>query len=121
MMHIEDFARLETISAAATGVLTMAEGLERAELDGSRITRREISRLLLVAADAVSALSSEARAALVELDVRAWQLTAERLRAGGDTESDARWFATHALAPATLGWLDFYRSGAGALTPTATT
>ena len=74
-MKTEDFARLETIRAAAIGVLTMAEGLERAELD-----------------------------------VGAWLLTGERVRAGGAAESEARWFAIQALASTTLGWLEFYRS-----------
>lgn len=109
-MDAEDFARLEIISAAATGVLVMVEGLERAELDGSRITQREVSRLLLVAADALHRLSNGARAAMAELDVNAWLLTAERLRAGGAAESDARWFAIQALAPTTLGWLNLYSS-----------
>jgi len=109
-MHGNDFALLESISAAATGVLVMAEGLERAELDRSRITRQEISRLLLVAADAVGCLSSRVRTAMAELDVRAWLLTAERLRAGGATESDARWFAIQSLAPTTVGWLELYTS-----------
>jgi hypothetical protein len=109
-MKTEDFARLETIRAAAIGVLTMAEGLERAELDGARITRQEVSRLLLVAAHAAGDLSSGACAALAELDVGAWLLTGERVRAGGAAESEARWFAIQALASTTLGWLEFYRS-----------
>jgi hypothetical protein len=109
-MHADDLGRLAIVSDAITGALVLAEGLERLELDGSRITRLEISRLLLVAADAIDALSGEARGTMAELDARAWLLTAARLRSGGAEESDARWFTLQALAPATLGWLNVYAS-----------
>jgi len=110
-MNQEDLVLLGTISAAATGVLVLAEGLERAELDRSRMTRREVSRLLLVVADAVGELSSGARSAIPDLDVPAWLLTAARLQAGGAVESEARWSAIQSLAPTTLSWIKFHSSG----------
>lgn len=109
-MHSQDLNSLETIATAATSVLTIAEGLERTELDGSRITGHEISRLLLVIVDAVRRLSDEARAAMPELDIQAWLIAGQQLHLGGTPAKDARWFGIQALAPATLGWLQVYRS-----------
>jgi hypothetical protein len=57
----------------------------------------------------VASLSRDARDAIPELDCAAWRITGERLDAADGVESDAGWFAIHALAPITLGWLRFYR------------
>ena len=110
MLPSEDRQAVTTIENASTAVLTLADGLEQAELLASRLTKQEIRRQLLSACDAHAALSAEAREAMEELDFAGWASTGLRIREGGESEVNASWFAIRAMAPTTLGWVRFYRS-----------
>lgn len=110
MLSREDRQAIDTIEDASTGVLTLAEGLEQSELLGSRLTKQEIRRQLLLASDAHARLSKEAREAMEELDYSGWESTGRRIREGGESEVNASWIAIQALAPTTLGWIRVYRS-----------
>jgi len=110
MLTSADRDALGIIDNACTGVLTLSEGLEQAELLASRLTKQEIRRLLLSACDAHAALSAAAREAMEELDFGGWATAGERIREGGESEIDACWLAIRAMAPSALGWIRFYRS-----------
>lgn len=109
VLSTNDLCELDTIEAATTAVLTLAEGLDREELARARLTREEVRRHLLRVSRAVSSLSRHARAALPELDCDAWCKAGQHLEAGQPADSDYGWLAIGALAPMTLGWLRFYR------------
>ncbi|HET7544383.1 MAG TPA: hypothetical protein VFK05_31145 [Polyangiaceae bacterium] len=110
MLTGEDRAAVDIIENASTAVLTLAEGLEQAELSASRLTKYEVLRQLLSVSDAHAALSVEARQAMEELDFGGWVITGQRIRAGGESALNACWLAIRAMAPTTLGWIRFYRS-----------
>ena len=110
MLSSEDRQAVDTIEEASTAVLTLAEGLEQTELLGSRLTKLEIRRQLLSAVDAHAALSARAREAMEELDFSGWASVGQRIREGGESEINASWMAIQAMAPATLGWIRFYKS-----------
>jgi len=110
MLTSADRDALGIIENACTGVLTLSEGLEQAELLASRLTKQEIRRQLLSACDAHAALSADAREAMEELDFAGWVSAGQRIREGGESETNACWLAIRAMAPSTLGWIRFYRS-----------
>lgn len=102
-------ALLTTTEDAATAVLTLCEGIEARDLLASRLTRREVTRYIAVAADALCGLGPDARATLAEIDWDAWQLTLDRLAECGPEADDSLWFAVSSLVPATMLWLRLYR------------
>lgn len=114
---------LEGIEEAAEGILVLVDGLQEPEFRRSRLTRREVRRLLADMAAALEALGAswdvQAAHALPEIDWDGWRATARRLRAmpsqppaaaDADAEADeAAWFAATSMVPATLSWLRLYR------------
>lgn len=103
-------AELAILEEATTAVLTLTEGLERAEFMRSRLTRSEVRRQLLRVASTLRGLGESGRGTLPEIDWDGWALTGERLAGDPIHAEEALWFAIHALTPATLTWLRLYRS-----------
>jgi hypothetical protein len=101
---------LGAVEEATTAVLTLAEGLSDAELLGSRLTRREVRRLLLQAAGALAELGDQGSALLPELDWAGFRAAAAGLRAGGSDEDAALRVGVTQLAPSTLSWIRLYRA-----------
>jgi uncharacterized protein with HEPN domain len=97
------------IHDAGEAVLILAEGLQRSEFMRSRLTRAEVQRQLLCAADTLADASDVLRHQMPELDWAAWRATRIALQAGGEQRDDALWFAVQSLVPATLNWLRVYR------------
>lgn len=108
-------ATLGAIVEAGANVLTLVEGLEQAEFERSRITRREVGRLLLVMAGALVGLEAAAQARLPEIDWPGWARVASELRQPAADAADTAWFAARAMVPATLMWLQVYRRAEPAL------
>jgi uncharacterized protein with HEPN domain len=102
-------AMLRTIEEAGEGVLTLTEGLEEGELLGSRLTRREVTRQLVILANALRALPDTAARALPEIDWAGWRGMSYALAQEGPAADDALWFGVSALVPATLNWLRVYK------------
>lgn len=102
-------ALLATTEDAATAVLTLCEGIDEKDLLASRLTRREVTRQIAVAADALCGLGPTARSTLPEIDWDAWQLTIDRLAECGPDADESLWFAVSSLVPATMLWLRLYR------------
>jgi uncharacterized protein with HEPN domain len=102
-------AMLKLVEEAGTGVLVLADGLDEAELLGSRLTRAEVRRQLEVMAATLAGLSAPARDAMPELDWDGWRATRAALAQPGSAQDDALWFAVRSLVPATLTWLRVYR------------
>lgn len=96
------------VEDAITDALTLAEGLEREELLGSRLTGAEVRRQLTSVCAVLGSVNEADRGALSELDWEAWRTTAVRLQRGHPSADDALWLAVRALAPATLTWLRLY-------------
>ncbi len=99
---------LSLIEEAGTAVLTLTEGLEEDEFLASRLTRAETRRQLRIMAESAANLPPQVRTLLAEVDWDGWQTVAHRIDSGGETESEALWFAVRSLAPATLMWLRVY-------------
>ena len=91
-------------------MLTLVEGLTPEELAHSRLTRHEVRRHLESAVAAAAALSRAARDAMPEVDFDAWQKVGEGLAKDALAEGNATQLAIHALGPASLGWLRYYRA-----------
>ncbi|MBZ0093568.1 MAG: hypothetical protein K8F27_15285 [Sulfuricellaceae bacterium] len=100
---------LSIIEEAGTAVLILTEGLEEAELLGSRLTRAEASRQVGIVAETAANLPEQTRAVLAEVDWNGWESVARRLDAGGGAADEALWFAVRSLVPAVLMWLRVYR------------
>ncbi|MHB9119136.1 MAG: hypothetical protein ACYC2R_12810 [Burkholderiales bacterium] len=100
---------LSIIEEAGTAVLILSEGLEQAELLGSRLTRAEVLRQVGVMAETAANLPAQTRAVLAEVDWDGWESMARRLDAGGGAADEALWFAVRSLVPAALMWLRVYR------------
>lgn len=112
MNRIATSALLALIEESGLAVVTLAEGLEEADLRRSRLTRSEILRYLRLLAQSVMAVPPAAREDMPELDWAGWALLSPRLQAAsGDDLEEAIWFATHSVVPATLLWLRVYRQG----------
>lgn len=110
MTTLIDSALLGLIEEAGTAVAILTEGLERAELLRSRLTRAQVLLQLKTMADSMAHLQPAARRALPELDWAGWQALTPRLNApAGEVLDEALWFASEAMVPATLLWLRVYR------------
>jgi uncharacterized protein with HEPN domain len=116
MSHILDSALLGLIEQAGTAVATLVEGLEKAELLRSRLTRSEVLRQLRILADSAAQVEPAMRSAMPELDWSGWDALRGRLAAtAGAPLDEALWFACEALVPATLLWLRLYQQSQPAL------
>ncbi len=106
-------ALLSIMQEAGTKVMILGEDVERAELMGSKLTRREMQRQLLILANAADSIPAAIRDQLPELEWDGWQKIGKALRlasAASDTDTDeALWFALRSLTPATLMWLQVHR------------
>jgi len=110
MQPILDSALLGLIEQAGTSVAILVEGLERAELLRSRLTRVEVLRQLTVLAGSVEHVAPDARSGMPELDWSGWDAMRARLALPpGSLLDDALWFACESLVPATLLWLRVYQ------------
>ncbi|WP_343674213.1 hypothetical protein [Paraburkholderia heleia] len=113
---IEDSARLAIVEQSGIVVVTLIEGLARAELLRSRLTRQEVHRQLTRLADGADGLSFRIRAAMPEIDWDGWRWMRAQLKSqAGTAMDDALWFACESLVPATLLWLRVHRQSQGAL------
>jgi len=112
MTQILTGALLALIEQAGTAVLTVVEGLERDELQRSRLTRAEVLRQLTTLARSAAQVETAARADMPELDWPGWDALRPRLAGpAGEALDEALWFACESLVPATLLWLRVYREG----------
>ncbi|WP_018412897.1 ribonuclease HepT family protein [Methyloversatilis thermotolerans] len=102
-------ASLSMLDESCSGVLILAEGLERDEFLGSRLTRSEVCRLLQIIARLMQGMPPEACQRLPEIDWAGWSLLSRALPDGGPPADDTIWFAVTSLVPATLMWLRLYR------------
>lgn len=100
---------LSIIEEAGVGVMILTEGLEEAELLGSRLTRAEVQRQVKSMSDAAARLPGDTRKLLAEIDWDGWQAVARQLNEGGAATDTALWFAARSLVPAMLMWLRVYR------------
>lgn len=90
-------------------MLILCEGLEREEFLRSRITRAEVTRLLLLLADGLAQFPRELRATMPELDCEDWRHCVQMLRKDPPASDEVVWFAVQSLTPAALMWLRHYR------------
>ena len=100
---------------AAEAVLILTEGLARADLLRSRLTRAEVLRQLCCLADTLGDAPDALRHRLPELDWAGWRATRLVLPEAGAAQDEALWFAVQSLVPATLSWLRVYRQEQPAL------
>lgn len=110
MASVRARALVATVEEAATAVLTLTEGLDEEQLARLGLTRGEVRRHLLAAADALLQMGPAARASMPELDWAGWRREACRMARGGPDEMAATWLAVRELAPHTLSWLRVYRA-----------
>jgi uncharacterized protein with HEPN domain len=116
MTHILGTASLGLMEQAGISVATLIEGLERAELLRSRLTRAEVLRHLKILADSAAQVEPVMREAMPELDWSGWTSMGAHFAApAGAARDDAIWFACTSLTPATLLWLRVYRQSQPAL------
>ena len=112
MNRIATSALLALIEQSGLAVVTLAEGLDEADLRRSRLTRAEILRHLRLLARSAMSVTPSSREEMPELDWGGWRRLSLQLQADtGDDVEDALWFAVSALVPATLLWLRVYRQG----------
>lgn len=110
MNRIATSALLALVEQAGMAVVTLAEGLDAADLRRSRLTRTELLRQLRVLARSALAVPLAAREGMPELDWDGWRALSLRLQADhGEDVDEALWFAVSSLVPATLLWLRVYR------------
>ena len=100
---------LQLTNDAGEAVLILTEGLPRADLLRSRLTRAEVQRQLQCLAETLGrcarcAAPSDARDRLGRLARHA-----ARAAVPGAQQDEALWFAVQSLVPATLSWLRVYR------------
>jgi len=100
---------LQITNEAGEAVLILTEGLQRAELLRSRLTRAEVQRQLRCMADTLADAPDALRHLMPEIDWAGWRATRLALAAPGVAHDDALWFAVQSLVPATLNWLRVYR------------
>lgn len=100
---------LSIIDEAGMAVMILTEGLEEAELLGSRLTRAEVQRQVKVMSDIAARLPVDTRTLLAEIDWDGWQAVARQLSEGDTAADTALWFAIRSLVPAMLMWLRVYR------------
>lgn len=102
-------ATLANIEEAGTSIMILTEGLEKEEFLGSRLTRAEVSRLVLLTIDSLAQLRSVLYETMPELNWDGWNGVSQQLRQGPGAHDEALWFAVLSLVPATLMWLRTYR------------
>jgi uncharacterized protein with HEPN domain len=108
--RIATSALLALIEQSGLAVVTLAEGLDEADLRRSRLTRAEVLRHLRLLARSAMAVTPSAREDMPELDWDGWRrLSLQLLAEAGDDLDEAIWFAIHSVVPATLLWLRLYR------------
>lgn len=108
--RIATSALLNLIEQSGLGVVTLAEGLDEADLRRSRLTRTELLRQLRVLARSAAAVPPSAREDMPELDWDGWRSLWLRMQEEhGEEVDEALWFAVSSLVPATLLWLRVYR------------
>ena len=100
---------LSIIEEAGMAVMILTEGLEEAELLGSRLTRAEVQRQVKIMSDIAARLPNDTRKLLAEIDWDGWQTVARQLKEGGAAADMVLWFASRSLVPAILMWLRVYR------------
>lgn len=101
---------LSIIEEAGIAVLTLTEGLEQDEFLRSRLTRAETKRQVKIMSESAANLPLHIQATLVEVDWAGWHSVARQLDMSNPAESEALWFAVRSLVPATLMWLQVYRT-----------
>lgn len=110
MNRIATSALLALIEQSGLAVVTLAEGLDEADLRRSRLTRAELLRHLRVLARSAVSVPPSAREDMPELDWDGWRTMVVRLQADhGEEVDEALWFAVSSLVPASLLWLRVYR------------
>jgi uncharacterized protein with HEPN domain len=110
MTTLIETALLGLIEEAGTAVAILTEGLERAELLRSRLTRAQVLQQLKTLSNSMAQVAPAARQELPELDWSGWDALNPRLNAPpGEVLDEALWFASEAMVPATLLWLRVYR------------
>ena len=110
MTTLIDTALLGLIEEAGTAVAILTEGLERAELLRSRLTRAQVLQQLKTLSNSMAQVAPAARQEMPELDWSGWDALNPRLNAPpGEVLDEALWFACEAMVPATLLWLRVYR------------
>jgi hypothetical protein len=103
-------ALLKTLDEAGMAVLTLTEGLETAELLGSRLTRSEVLRHMHLWSDAALGLPEPQRQGMPEVDWAAIEGAHGALKGSpGPALDDALILGTTTLVPNTLMWLRVYR------------
>lgn len=108
-MSPETATLLAGIEEAGTDILTLAEGLTDDELLGSRLTRSEIRRRLVVIAQGAASLPEPLRARLPEIDWDGWTALAPRLDGDAEALRDGLLLGVQTLVPALLMWLRVHR------------
>jgi hypothetical protein len=105
-------ALLNTIEEASAAVLILTEDLQDEELLGSRLTRAEVERQLILASKAAEGLGKPFHEALPEIDWPAWLAIHQALSqpAGSPGRDEAMLFGVHSLTAATMMWLRQYKS-----------
>jgi hypothetical protein len=102
---------LLAIEDAGVGVMTLTEGLQDDELVGSRLTRAETIRHLLLLTEAAKGLPDVMRAGMPEVD---WAgLSASGLALSGPrgpAQDEALLLGAKVQVPAALMWLRVYRT-----------
>lgn len=110
MNRIATSALLALIEQSGLAVVTLAEGLDEADLRRSRLTRAELLRHLRVLARSAVSVPPSARGDMPELDWDGWRSMVAQLQADhGEEVDEALWFAVSSLVPASLLWLRVYR------------
>ena len=97
---------LQRIEEAGTAVLTLMEGIEESEFSRSRLTQQEVCRQLDRVGLAALDMSATTRAALPEIDWKAWLAMAENAA----KDNQRLWWVITELVPTTLIWLRVYRN-----------
>lgn len=106
---------LQVIEQAAEGVMVLADGLTESDYLRSRLTRREVRRLLQLVAGTLAALPDEVQVQMPELDWSGWRHLGRALARDDAAPDDSEWFAVQSLVPALLSWLRVYRRSVPAL------
>lgn len=106
---------LQVIEQAGEGVLVLADGLTEADYLRSRLTRREVRRLLQLVAGTLGALPDEVRIRMPEIAWDGWLHLGRALAREAPAPDNSEWFAVQSLVPALLSWLRVYRRAVPAL------
>ncbi|TAK94743.1 MAG: hypothetical protein EPO09_09005 [Aquabacterium sp.] len=103
-------ALFKTIEEAGIAVLTLVEGVQDSELLASRLTRQEVTRQMRLMLEAATALPSDMREAMPEIDWSGMATVGKALSGSTKVELDeALVFCSRALTPALMMWLRVYQ------------